>query len=369
VFKLFFDSSQDEWREVLQLICGQIDEAFVGRIVELLATQTDFDKWDGQTPLPEFLTAVQCAAEVRNVIKIENVCRKLFWQVASMTRRPFTFDYTEKFLLVLLDPFAEIAARTQTLSISESEFLSFGDEFKDEVNYRAPYYPRFAAAVGARRHTMEQFARDRRPMFRQGALIALAAKWPDEATRALLAQRAVEDDNYAPRRAALQALAEKWPDEATRALLEQRAVEDDHEYPRRAALQALAEKWPDEATRALLAQRALQDPDDQVRGAVFAALGTMHSQFGRILPTRYLNGREPYLDPLQPTSRGHIQQAAKKTYIRPDDIDARVASLSAHLGWDVTRGAKPSGEGKVRRKGCNRSRYKEAIYPTHGPRR
>ena len=34
---------QDEWREVLRLICGQIDEAFVGRIVERLATRTDLE--------------------------------------------------------------------------------------------------------------------------------------------------------------------------------------------------------------------------------------------------------------------------------------------------------------------------------------
>ena len=39
---------QDEWREVLRLICGQIDEAFVGRIVERLATRTDLEKWDGK---------------------------------------------------------------------------------------------------------------------------------------------------------------------------------------------------------------------------------------------------------------------------------------------------------------------------------
>ena len=63
-----------------------------------------------------------------------------------------------------------------------------------------------------------------------------------------------------------------------------------------------------------------------------------------------------HLDPLQPISRGHIQQAAKKTDIRPDDIDAQVASLSAHLGWDVTRGAKPSGEEKVTRKRTRKGR-------------
>ena len=70
----------------------------------------------------------------------------------------------------------------------------------------------------------------------------------------------------------------------------------------------------------------------------------MHSQFGRILPTRDQDDIWPYLDPLQPISRDRIELAATKTGIRPEDIDAQVASLSAYVGWDVTRGAKPSGE-------------------------
>ena len=63
------------------------------------------------------------------------------------------------------------------------------------------------------------------------------------------------------RASACRALAEKWPDDATRALLAQRAFQDEDDIPRSAALQALAERWPDEATRALLAQRAVQDDD------------------------------------------------------------------------------------------------------------
>jgi len=66
----------------------------------------------------------------------------------------------------------------------------------------------------------------------------------------------------------------------------------------------------------------------------------MHSEFGRILPTRDLDGVGPYLDPLEPIPRKQIERAAANSGIRPDVIDAQVASLSAHLGWDVTLGAK-----------------------------
>ena len=61
----------DEWREVLRLICGQIDEQFVGRIVERLATRTDLEKWDGATGLPELPLAIGCLSEVRSASRLE----------------------------------------------------------------------------------------------------------------------------------------------------------------------------------------------------------------------------------------------------------------------------------------------------------
>ena len=105
----------------------------------------------------------------------------------------------------------------------------------------------------------------------------------------------------------------------------------------------MAEKWKVQTTRALLAQRAVEDPSEYVRGAACSALSQMHSEFGRILPTRDLSGNWLYLDPWQPIPREHIEWAAKRAGIRPEDLDATVASLSARLGWEITRGAKPSG--------------------------
>jgi GTPase SAR1 family protein len=178
---------------------------------------------------------------------------------------------------------------------------------------------------------------------RSAALQALAEKWPDQTTRDLLAQRAVQDKDGTPRSAALQALAEKWPDQTTRDLLAQRTVQDKDGTPRSAALGALVAKWPDQTTRDLLAQRAVEAPNISERGAACSALAAMHSEFGRILPTRDFDGIGPYLDPLEPIPREHIEQAAAKASIRPndiDDIDDQVASLSAYLGWDVTVGAK-----------------------------
>jgi hypothetical protein len=109
---------------------------------------------------------------------------------------------------------------------------------------------------------------------------------------------------------------------------------------RSTALQALAEKLPDQTTRDLLAQRAVEAPDAWERGVACSVLGTMHSEFGRILTTRDLDDFGPYLDPLKSIPRAHIEKAAAKAAIRPEDIAPQVASLSAHFGWDLERGAK-----------------------------
>ncbi len=74
---------------------------------------------------------------------------------------------------------------------------------------------------------------------------ALAEKWPDETTRELLAQRAVQDDQGGPRNAALQALAEKWPDETTLELLEAQVGTFEQmwqRYPIEDAITSLREK-------------------------------------------------------------------------------------------------------------------------------
>jgi hypothetical protein len=134
-------------------------------------------------------------------------------------------------------------------------------------------------------------------------------------------------------------LSEKWPDETTRRLLAERAVKDENEWVRFDALWALAEKWPDEATRKLLAERA-GDPSLSAdrRGEHCVALGKMHSEFGRIVFTRDLEGVGAYLDPGDPVSREHIERAAEEADVPAEKIDETVRSLSEHLGWDITRG-------------------------------
>jgi hypothetical protein len=141
-------------------------------------------------------------------------------------------------------------------------------------------------------------------------------------------------ESWDVRRGSIEVLGAKWPDEATRTLLADRAVQDQTEFVRSAALQSLAEKWPDPTTRTLLAERA------RIDGVAASLIGAQHSQFGRIIFTRDVDGQAPYLYPRQPVSRKHIQKAAARANIVPEQIDQAVRSLSQLLGWDITIGAK-----------------------------
>ncbi|MBW4461088.1 MAG: NACHT domain-containing protein [Nodosilinea sp. WJT8-NPBG4] len=394
----------DDWREVLRLICGQIDETFVGQIVERLATRTNLEEWKEDKQPMELPLAIWCLSEVRNAAKLDLATDCLVWQVLNAFRQTASdFEETLKAIedverLYLLksewnEAITEIALSYDTSYVVARQFVRFiaiafdapklitnlaqstvpwnargealialAKKWPDEttrqlLTQRAVddenEYPRSAALQAlaetwpdeTTRHLLDEWVVEApHTDVRSAALGALAQTWPDETTHHLLVQRAVQDNDASPRRVALQALAKTWPDETTQQLLAQRAVEDENESPRSAALGALAQTWPDES-HDLLTQRVFQDPNERPRSSAWAALGKLHSEFGRVLPTRFLNGYYPYLDPLEPLPRDHIEATAKQVGIRTEDIDAQVAELLAYFGWDITVGARPSNDG------------------------
>ncbi len=456
----------DEWREVLRLICGQIDEQFVGRVVERLATRTDMETWDGATPLTELPLAIGCLSEVRSASRLEAAGGSLLKSAVHCFLKGLSPP--EAFVLDVVAAGREMGTRWP----GKTAFEFVGQYPESGAYHHHRFWPHFLAAVFEQRAWIgvlsrcsssdvrigsvevlaekwpdqatrdlltDRAVKDSNEYTRREALVALAEKWPDPITRNLLAERAIRDKDRAPRMAALHALAEKWldrttrdlfteravqdedrgprgvalrvlaknwpdlttrdlladravqdvseftrsdalqslaerwPDQTIRDFLAQRAVWDDSEFSRNSALEALAENWPDQATFDLLSERAVRDnneytrtvalqtlankwpnpttrdllvrltvegPDIWARGAACSALGRMHSEFGRILLTQHLSSFGPYLDPIEPIPREHIEKAAAKAGIRPDDIDAQLASLSVHLGWDVMSGAK-----------------------------
>ncbi|MCI5197634.1 MAG: hypothetical protein D3919_15720, partial [Candidatus Electrothrix sp. AW5] len=75
----------DDWQEVLRLICGQLDEQFAGKIIERLTERVDLEKWDKKTYLPELELATWCLSEVRNLNQIdEKIGAKLLLKIIDI---------------------------------------------------------------------------------------------------------------------------------------------------------------------------------------------------------------------------------------------------------------------------------------------
>lgn len=268
----------DDWREVLRLICGQIDEQFVGRIVEFLATRTDLDEWDGMEELPELPLAIWCLSEVRTTSRLKE-CGELLWkktirvfEVVGLTVS--TSISTFIFLDLLIKAGMELDERWPG-ELSYPEKMRWSNNV---FSYGQIYWPIFIAYVRRQRDKSEALTRDPSWVVRNSSITVLAKKWPDNNTRQLLEQRAVKDKNAFPRITALRAMVDKWPDENTRQFLEQRAVLDENEETRRAALDELAKKWPDANTLKLLESQVSSFYKDWHRKPIEEAIETLRQK-------------------------------------------------------------------------------------------
>ncbi|MCI5228141.1 MAG: hypothetical protein D3918_16195, partial [Candidatus Electrothrix sp. AX2] len=265
----------DDWREVLRLICGQIDEKFVGRIVEHLATRTDLDKWDGETPLPELPLAIGCLSEQRNFSRLDTAGQSLMRQTIAMTSRVRENDELKRFML---DDMAAVCRDLGKHWPGADELNSVVFSQLDHIpsGYGEEFWPLLVAYVLEDRNIVSELLVTNRGVnswsYRFTAIQALVEKWPTEDTRQLITERAVQDESELNREAALQELVKYWQDDNTRKLLEQRAVQDEYGYSHSTALQELAKYWQDEKTRELLEQLAVQDENDAPRSTALQEL-------------------------------------------------------------------------------------------------
>lgn len=261
----------DDWREVLRLICGQIDEKFVGRIVEHLATRTDLDKWDKKTPIPELPLAIWCLSEVRNIGKLDD-------STATIVKRLYEIINNRKFggglaFHFLRDTVGE-ACRQLGMVLREARHLTGVDDFDPTKldGLCAVLWVQCILAMDGDRELIESYLQSDHFFLSAGAVRTLAALWPDNNSRKSICNVSKFHKMSHPRDIALRELAYKWPDKTTRELLIERAVQDEHEYPRSTALEMLAEKWSDETTRQLITERAVQDEDGGPRSTALRTL-------------------------------------------------------------------------------------------------
>jgi GTPase SAR1 family protein len=214
----------DDWREVLRLICGQIDEQFVGKIVEHLATRTDLEKWDGETPLPELPLAIWCLSELRNLAKSADVGDILLERIACFvcSANPRVWFYViggmptglignigEYFFSELLPAAEELGTRWPL----NRTFLEITNYHENSIKPLSKLvWPEFVAAITVDRVTVETFL-EKDSYMRCSAIRAISKRWIDNRTRELLTQYLIGDSDLDTRYAAFQALVEKWPDE------------------------------------------------------------------------------------------------------------------------------------------------------------
>ncbi len=320
---------EDDWQEVLRLICGQVDEQFAGKIIERLTGLVDLEKWDGETPLLELVLAVWCLSEVKNINLIDEIlCGKLLLKV-------FDFFFIEEKTDSSYELF--VAAKTVGERWPGKNIFQFDGLCPEQKKRPYSIYIRWfqlLAHIFRCRQWIEKFVNSENIELRILCISVIPQHWPDDETKQLLRERAVQDAHEDVRRAALEQLAEHWPDEETKQLLRERAAQDAHEDVRSSALKLLVEHWPDEEISLLLKKSI------SVVGIAASRHGKEHSHFGEIVFWRIPNvDLENWLNPRQPIPSEHIQKAAEAAGIAPDKIDEAVRSLSAHMGWDITKGS------------------------------
>ncbi len=67
----------DDWQEILRLICGQIDERFSFVIIKRLSRKVDMEIWNGKLVFPELVLAVWCLSEIKLVNNFEELGEEL----------------------------------------------------------------------------------------------------------------------------------------------------------------------------------------------------------------------------------------------------------------------------------------------------
>lgn len=152
-----------------------------------------------------------------------------------------------------------------------------------------------------------------------------------------LYKKCVSQDNghYFDSADAIWNLTEKFLDEETRQLIQHSALHGEHTYIRSVAFRVLAALWPDENTQLFFNKHIA------INGVAASIFAEDYSGFGyRVFrkTASYWDG-DGTLDPRKPIPRRHILKAAAEASIPNEKIEEVVKSLSAYMGWDITKGS------------------------------
>ncbi len=262
---------EDIWLEVLRLICGQIDEAYVGRIINHLAMKIVSEKWDGETPPHELLLAVWCLSEVRKPTRLKQNVRQLLSKVnlCFLQKEGESInDYLDDFVAAA----REVVRRWDVYDNQGYKDNFFKDQalktyilenFESEKYY---YWPHHVALLSSDQQLTEQLVYSKDSKIRKETIAALMYHWSDDKTRKTMEYIAKQDEDKLIRKKTLIAMAHKWPDDKTRNIIEDIAKQDENKFLRITALIVMAHKWPGDKTRNIVEDIAKQDENKISQG-------------------------------------------------------------------------------------------------------
>jgi len=321
----------ESWHEVLQLIAGQIDVKYVGKIIEYLLAEDG----EGEKFVNVFLAA-KCLGEVRNRHQIGAVSRRLLERLKGLVKYDLRYSY---------EPFGDEAELVQ--KIRTQAVAAVAATWHDDP-HTLPFLKRRVESDEnwqVRRAAVEEIARgwhddpdtlpilkgrvesDENEYVRRAAVEEIARGWHDDPdTLPILKRRVESDENWQVRRAAVEELARGWHDDPdTLPFLKDRVESDENEYVRGAAVEQLARGWHDDPdTLPILKRRVESDEDNNVRGAAVEQLARgWHGEPGifELLHYRALNDPFERQEDRQTNPRETALEAIVKYYSdRPETL-------------------------------------------------
>jgi len=261
------------WHEVLRLICGMVDEKWVGNIIDFLLNQ--------KSQQAHISLALRCFNEVRNTISLEKQAEILIQNVFSMfddfLSRSSAGSAQRGFLEKEVIPFVSQVAMGCNASNLTIEWLRTRKTFKWWQYYSEPLAD-LICLVSARSNTMHDILlrflqqEDERRIL---ALFSLVKCWKDsDVSIEMLDKYATSDPSRDVRSASINIIAKYYSnDSRSLEILMRSAVNDPSRTVRADAISEIAEHFVNDSQSAdLLRHRAVEDSKQWVRGRAIQSI-------------------------------------------------------------------------------------------------
>jgi len=266
-----------DWHEVLRLICGMIDEKWVGKIVEYLIDIYYPDpKQTAKRIAWNIVLASECLSEVRNISILFGSSSKLLKAICNLLDyymvRPEASSQDSEFLTNrIINPLEVLGCAWAPIAplISWLRQQYIKRRHARNIDFYAEPIAGFICSVACGSHNilslMLDYSVSNNPASRIIALFVLAKCYAQSSKiLELLCDRVVNDQIDAVRSAAIKVLVKYFHSETcTMRLLRDRAVNDPKQSVRSSAISALADHFKnDPQILPMLLERAIKDVDE-----------------------------------------------------------------------------------------------------------